>query len=184
MATTWNDTLLEQLSQHWDSQLRPRLDGLSDDEYSWAPAPGPVWTVHPVGAGIADHGTGEFRCDFAFPTPVPPPMTTIAWRLQHLVVGVFGMRVAAHFGGPAIDYASHAYAGTAQEGLAQLDAGYGRWIDGVRSLGEDGLLRPCGAVEGACAREPMAMLVLHIHREVLHHGAEIALLRDLYAAQP
>jgi hypothetical protein len=28
---------------------------------------------------------------------------------------------------------------------------------------------------------PMATLVLHINREALHHGAEIALLRDLYA---
>jgi hypothetical protein len=27
----------------------------------------------------------------------------------------------------------------------------------------------------------MAALVLHINRETLHHGAEIALLRDLYA---
>jgi hypothetical protein len=26
----------------------------------------------------------------------------------------------------------------------------------------------------------MATLVLHIHREVIHHGAEIALLRDLF----
>jgi hypothetical protein len=26
----------------------------------------------------------------------------------------------------------------------------------------------------------MAALVLHINREVIHHGAEIALLRDLY----
>ncbi len=26
----------------------------------------------------------------------------------------------------------------------------------------------------------MAALVLHINREMLHHGAEIALLRDLY----
>ena len=27
----------------------------------------------------------------------------------------------------------------------------------------------------------MAALVLHIHREVIHHGAEIALMRDLWA---
>jgi hypothetical protein len=27
----------------------------------------------------------------------------------------------------------------------------------------------------------MAALILHIHREVIHHGAEISLLRDLYA---
>jgi hypothetical protein len=26
----------------------------------------------------------------------------------------------------------------------------------------------------------MAALVLHIHREAIHHGAEVALLRDLY----
>ncbi len=26
----------------------------------------------------------------------------------------------------------------------------------------------------------MAALVLHINRELIHHGAEIALLRDLY----
>jgi hypothetical protein len=25
-----------------------------------------------------------------------------------------------------------------------------------------------------------AALILHIHRELIHHGAEIALLRDLY----
>jgi hypothetical protein len=26
----------------------------------------------------------------------------------------------------------------------------------------------------------MAGLVLHIHREVIHHGAEVSLMRDLY----
>jgi hypothetical protein len=30
----------------------------------------------------------------------------------------------------------------------------------------------------------MAALVLHINREVIHHGAEVALLRDLYRARP
>jgi hypothetical protein len=29
----------------------------------------------------------------------------------------------------------------------------------------------------------MAALVLHIHREVIHHGAEVSLLRDLYLHQ-
>ena len=29
--------------------------------------------------------------------------------------------------------------------------------------------------------EPLATLVLHINRELIHHGAELALLRDLYA---
>jgi hypothetical protein len=30
----------------------------------------------------------------------------------------------------------------------------------------------------------MAALVLHINREIIHHGAEIALLRDLYRHSP
>jgi hypothetical protein len=51
----------------------------------------------------------------------------------------------------------------------------------VTALGDEGLARPCGAAEGLFAAYPMAALVLHVNREVLHHGAEIALLRDLYA---
>jgi hypothetical protein len=59
-------------------------------------------------------GTGRnYTVDFTFPQPEPPPVTTIAWRLAHIIVG--------------------------------------------------------------CLE-----LVLHIHREVIHHGAEVALLRDLY----
>ncbi len=47
--------------------------------------------------------------------------------------------------------------------------------------GDEGIARPCGPAEGPFAEYPMAILVLHINRETLHHGAEIALLRDLYA---
>lgn len=72
----------------------------------------------------------------------------------------------------------------AEVGLRQLDEEYATWREGVIALGENGLARPCGSAEGPFADYPMAALVLHIHREVLHHGAEIALLRDLFAHQP
>ena len=58
---------------------------------------------------------------------------------------------------------------------------YAAWLAGVTSLSDAGLARPCGPAEGPLAGYPMATLVLHINREALHHGAEIALLRDLYA---
>ena len=48
----------------------------------------------------------------------------------------------------------------------------------------DGLARACGPAEGPYAEVPMASLVLHINREALHHGAEVALLRDLFRWQP
>jgi hypothetical protein len=43
------------------------------------------------------------------------------------------------------------------------------------------LERPCGPAEGPYADYPFIALVLHINREAIHHGAEIACIRDLYA---
>lgn len=181
MGTPWNDQLIEQVDGHWQRQLRERLTDLTDQEYFWEPASN-TWNVRPRGTGSApiQAGSGDMTIDFAVPEPSPAPVTTIAWRLGHLIVGVLGARNAAHFEGPPIDYDSFDYASTAQEALAQLDAQYTRWIDGVRALGEAGLNRPCGQAE-PYPEWPMSALVLHINREVIHHGAEIALLRDLYA---
>ncbi|GAA4693578.1 DinB family protein [Pseudonocardia yuanmonensis] len=173
--------LAEQLSWHWQTLLRPKLEGLTDEEYLWEPAPG--WSVRPAGSpapGAIQMGSGGHRIDFAFPEPDPPPLTTIAWRMGHLVVGVFGVRAASHFGGPPMSYESHAYAGTAAEALRQLDRAYASWIGGVEALDEAGLARPCGPAEGPYAEFPLSDLVLHINREAIHHGAEILLLRDLY----
>ena len=126
-------------------------------------------------------GSGPVTIDFAFPAPEPAPVTTIAWRLAHIIVGCFGMRVASHFGGPVLDYATFPYAATAREALAQLDAGYAAWLAGVRSWSDADLAEPVGPAEGPFAALPRSTLVLHIQREVIHHGAEIALLRDLWA---
>jgi DinB superfamily len=179
-SVDWNKELTDQLDWHWRWHLRPRLDGLTDEEYRWEPVPG-AWNVRPRGTSTApiSAGAGAFTVDFAMPEPDPSPVTTIAWRIGHLVVGVLGMRVAAHFGGPPFDYDTHEYPGDAATALAQLDAGYAAWIKGVRGLGAAGLARPCGPAE-PYPTAPMAALVLHINREMLHHGAEIALLRDLY----
>ncbi len=178
----WNAELRSQLEWHWTNQLRPRLAGLTDEEYFWEPVPG-CWNVRPRGESTAPIavGGGAYTIDFAIPEPSPAPVTTIAWRIGHLVAGVFGARNAAHFDGPTIDHQNHTYAPTAAEALDQLDAGYTRWMNGVAGLGQDGLVEPCGPAEGPFANWSTAALVLHIHREVLHHGAEIALLRDLYA---
>lgn len=164
-------------------QLRPRLDGLTDDEYFWEPVPG-SWNVRPRGESTApaQAGSGAFTLDYAYPEPDPAPVTTIAWRLGH-VIGVFALRAASHFGGPAFDYDTHGYAGTAAEALRQLDEAHDAWAAGVRGLDDAALARPVGEAEGQFAELPMAALVLHIHREAIHHGAETALLRDLYAAR-
>jgi hypothetical protein len=186
MDINWSSELAEQLDSHWQNQLRPRLEGLTDQEYFWEPVPG-CWSVRKRGTSTAPTaaGTGEYRWELAYPSPEPnpPPVTTIAWRLAHVTVGVFAMRNASHFGGPPANWETFGYAGTAAEALAQLDSAYDTWIKGVRELSNDALARPCGPAEGPYADYPLAALVLHINRETLHHGAEIALLRDLYRAK-
>jgi hypothetical protein len=184
MSFDWNTYLREQLDWHWRVHFRPRLEGLTDEEYFWEPAPG-AWSVRPRGTSTASMaaGGGDFTIDWEMPEPSPPPVTTIAWRLGHLIVGVLGVRNAAHFGATPTDYLSHVWAGTAAEALSQLDDAYHAWSQGVAGLGEDGLRRAVGPAEGGFAEEPMATLVLHINREMIHHGAEILLLRDLFRAR-
>ncbi|RAJ58372.1 DinB family protein [Streptomyces sp. Amel2xB2] len=178
---TWNVLLRDQLAWLWNAQLRGRLEGLTDDEYFWEPVPG-CWSVRPRGTGTApvQAGSGAMTIDFAMPEPDPPPFTTIAWRLGHVIVGVLAVRNAGHFGRAPTDYRSFEYAATAAEALEQLDAEYATWQAGVESLGEDGLARACGEAEAPYGERPLAELVLHINREVVHHLAEVCLLRDLY----
>jgi DinB superfamily len=180
-APPWTARLLEQLTFHWDNHLRPRLEGLTDDEYLWEPVPG-CWSLRPrseAGTAMAA-GAGDLVADFELPEPDPTPFTTIAWRLAHISVGVLGMRNASHFGAPPIDYQSADWPATADGALAGLDDGYRRWVEGVAALDAEALERPVGPAEGPWAEHSHAELVLHIHREVIHHGAEVLLLRDLY----
>ncbi|MGW0161183.1 DinB family protein [Mycobacterium sp. NPDC003323] len=162
------ELLADQLDFHWDHLLRPRLEGLTDDEYFWQPVPD-CWTVHPDG-GV----------DFEYPEPQPAPFTTIAWRMAHVIIGVLAMRSHSHFGGPEASYENWPYATDAATALRQLDDEKARWTAGVRGLSDADLQRPCGPAEGPYADHPMATLILHINREVIHHGAEICLIRDLY----
>jgi DinB superfamily len=180
MDLDWNAELRDQLDWHWRNQFRPRLDGLTDAEYFWEPVAG-CWSVRPAAeVRTPESAGGVFRMEFTHPEPDPAPITTIAWRLGHVIVGCLLAGSADHFGGEPIDRETYEYAGSAATALDQLDAAYARWSDGVRSLGTDGLTRPCGPAEGPFAESPLASLILHINRELLHHGAEIALLRDLY----
>lgn len=176
----WSRTLCEQLQVHWNHQVRARLDGLTDEEYAWSPVPD-AWSVRHRDGSTAPvrFGAGDFTMDYASPVPAPAPFTTIAWRLGHIIVGVLAARNAAHFGAPAASYETWEFAGNADTALDQLDTQLGRWLTGVRGLGDAGLRAPMGPTEPFPAA-PMADLVLHINRELIHHLSEVCLLRDLY----
>jgi len=184
MDLDWNFMLVDQLDWLWRNQTRPRLDGLTDAEYFWEPA-ADCWSVRGKGESTAPIavGAGDYVLEFARPAPDPPPVTTIAWRMAHIIVGIFGTRIASHFGGPPVAWDTFEYAATARGALSQLDEGYAAWTAGVRGLGAAGLARVCGPAEGPWAQASLAELILHINKEVIHHGAEICLLRDLYRAK-
>ncbi len=119
--------------------------------------------------------------DYRIPEPKPIPVTTIAWRIGHLLVGVYGERNARYFGGPPVEYATYDYPLTADDALARLDEAYRLWNAGVRGLTASDLGEQCR--EPGFETDSMGALILHINREVIHHGAEINLLRDLYRWQ-
>lgn len=169
-----------QLTWHWTHQGRPRLDDLTDEEYLWEVVEG-GWSVRrrEDATSALPLGAGATVIDGAWPPPEPPPFTTIAWRMGHLVLAL-GRRAATHFGTDEVHPHLVDWPLDAAGGVALLDEAYARWSDGVAGLDEAALLAPCGPAEGAFADEPMAGLVLHLNREVVHHLAEIALLRDLW----
>ncbi|WP_405983571.1 DinB family protein [Streptomyces sp. NBC_00872] len=170
----WRAEMLDQLDLYWEHHLMPRLAGLTDDEYLWEPVPD-CWTVR-----TDEDGRAMF--DWQEPVPEPPPVTTIAWRLTHVALQVLGTRTSAHFGDGSLTMETASLPVTADDGVTALREQYHAWRKGVTSLDDTTLQRPIGDTEGKWGERPMATLVLHVNREVMHHGAEIALLRDLYRA--
>ena len=175
----WCGEVVDQIQTHWRERLRPRLDGLTDEEFYWQPVPG-CWTISRHGESAAPEslGSGEYRLDYARPAPRPEPVTTIAWRLGHMVAGLAGIN-GEHFGGPPTRDSTFSYPGTADDALRQLDDHYSHWICGLRELGTAGLSEPQG-YPPAFADAPVARKMLYVNVELIHHGAEVRLLRDLY----
>ena len=153
-------------------RLRARVAGLDDDEYLWEPVPG-MWTVEPA----AD---GRWAAAPNRRVPDPAPMTTIAWRLWHIASDCLAGYVYPHLGDWPLPVPEGEWFGDAAAALATLDVSVGAFRSRIADLGEDGLARELGPAWGPFARDTWAALVLHAIDEVAHHGAEVALLRDLY----
>lgn len=165
-------------------RTRDRLSGLTDEEYFWEPARGC--------ATLRRTPSGTYRADPADPPahvlqPATgtddPPFTTIAWRLWHLSGTYGGKRNPQWLGVPrapgGFDQDDPA-PGTAAQALAALDRAHRLWQGVLQELAPEHWWQPLGPAAGLYAEQDRAALVLHQLDEQIHHGAELALLRDLY----
>jgi hypothetical protein len=153
------------------TRLDARLAGLTRDEYLWEPVR-EMWTVRPVDGG--------WRADWADPDPDPAPVTTIAWRLWHLASDCLADYLSnSEVARPIVPTGAGWY-GEPEPAVADLRAAASSFRTTMAARGEDGIWAEMGPRWGPFGASPWAALVVHATDELAHHGAEIALLRDLY----
>lgn len=183
MYVEYGKLIISQMEFYWDVYFRPKLDGLTDEEYLWEPVPG-CWSLRPDANGL-------YQVEMVRPEPNPAPVTTIGWRLMHLASNMY-FRSSTFFGNGSVPEEADMFdprhqpksvPGTAKDGLEFLDYTYRWWHESLTGLSEEALATPLGPRGSSYfAKDPMSALVLHVSREMMHHGGEILLLRDLYRA--
>jgi hypothetical protein len=168
---------LVELADYAYGRLRDRVDGLSDDEYFWEPAPG-CWSVRPGPDGVY-----RMDGDEAEPDPDPTPLTTIAWRICHIVDVLIGPHHAAWLGvAPPPEAQTSGEPATAQAAIRRLDWAYDRMRGVVSSVDSATLADPMGLIARRYAESTRMAFVLHLLDELIHHGAEVGTMRDVYRA--
>jgi hypothetical protein len=166
-------SLLDSYDATW-TQLEARCAGLDDAEYLWEPAPG-GWTVRSTPSGP--------QADWADPDPTPAPVTTIAWRMWHIAVDALDSYSRAAFETSGSELTGRSWVRSASEAATLLARSVVTFRAGMAALDDEGLARPLGPSWDGYADQTHLDLFLHALRELTHHGAEIGLLRDLYAAR-
>lgn len=170
-----------QLEFSW-LELRDRLRTVGEEEFRWEPAPGSLSVVR-RGAERTPRtlGAGEWVAEWPAGHDDPTPRT-IAWLVAHLTEAVME-RWEWTFGDHRLRRHDLEVQGEAGPAIAQLTRWVDAWRSGVAGLREEevfavGLSTATPVDAGA----PFGHLVLHINRELIHHGAEVMALTDLYRA--
>ena len=168
-----------------DGEVVPTAS-LTDDEYLWEPAPR-SWSLRrkvdgPGQGATTLVGSGAWGCDDARPQPVPPPVTTIAWRLHHLTA-MLVLRTDHTTGAHVLSADDLLVHGDAAGAIVAFGAAASAWREVLAGAG--GELDTVGFSsypDGSDAVDRFVEVVWWTNQELAHHGAEIALLRDLYRA--
>ena len=114
--------------------------------------------------------------------PTPDDRVGLRWRLQHITEMLAEDRNWQWLHGPMAPPPTPAQAGSAAAVVAGLGDAFAAWRALLRALSDADLAEPIGAPAGPYGDASRRSFVLHIADEFIHHSAEAALLRDLYAA--
>lgn len=172
-ATAGGVALLAPLLAQWDTSLQmlvERLDGLTDDEYRWAPVAGAADLVDDSGVlRVDDHATGATR--------------TVAWTLGHLAEMCW-TRADYTDGAKSRPLQPQPFPRTAPEGVSELVRAAARWRAAVALATEDQAVQVGYSCypQGMDPDLPFVDIVWWMNRELIAHGSDIATVRDLYTA--
>ncbi|RKS75309.1 DinB family protein [Motilibacter peucedani] len=111
-------------------------------------------------------------------TPTRDARISLAWRLEHIGQVLTESRNWTWLGAAPPRAVRRSF-GTASDARAALDAAYAGWRALLSSV--DDLGAAVGPAAGAYAHSTRLSFVLHVADELVHHCAEAAMLRDLYA---
>jgi len=151
------------------ARLRARLDGITDEEFFWQPAPA-SWTIY-------QDRPGHWTYHYAIPDPEPAPTTTIGWQLVHLGTGKVMYHEYAYGEGrltwPQLDIPDGAVSA-----LDLLEKGHLLLRDDLRATDESGLdeRRKTNWGESWPAWRIFSAMADHD----AFHGGVIGYLRDLH----
>ncbi len=176
--------LVEQLTES-AMFSRERLAGMTDEEFCWESAAG-MWSIRQRADAKTPNafGSGEYVMDFdrSGDPFAPGPLTTIAWRVGHLLSGFAG-RYEWTFGSRSVDPKEVVeFSTNAEEMISRLFSEIDRWVAAIEAM-TDVQLDMVGFgqyPQGLDPQLPFIGIVRWVNREAIHHLAEVALLRDLY----
>jgi hypothetical protein len=175
-ARTARDDLVEMSDYAW-SRVRGRLEGLTDEEYRWEPVPH-CRTVRQM-------PDGSYRSDGPAEPGDRNQFTSLSWRLCHIADFLGEERNGPWLGLPVAQLPPRGGdPGSAADVLAVLDRTAGSWHGLLAETTEESLSLSIGPIAGHYAESTRRSFAHHVVDELIHHGAETMLLRDLYAATP
>ncbi|HEX4703367.1 MAG TPA: DinB family protein [Pseudonocardiaceae bacterium] len=147
------DDILDLFDYAWQ-RFRDRMASLGDDEWSWQP-------------------TKDDRI-------------SLRWRLWHIADTLREERNGPWLGTVPELAAAHPEATGAATALADVDDvddAYAQWRGHLASVSEASLSERISPIAGPYGDDTRRSFALHTADELIHHAAEAALLRDLYAAR-